>query len=158
MKKLFQLLFTSISALTLISCATNNVSTENSKNDSSDIENSLVSFLNEESSLTPSSSLEVESSIERFSSIEASSSLQEDVYYHVTFLNDDEETVLYEVDVKEGEEAVYQGETPTKEEDDEFTYEFEGWSIDLTNIQSDVTAIAKYKATGKEGWGPIIWF
>lgn len=157
MKKLFKILFTSISALTLISCATNNVSTEKSNNDSSNIESSLVSSLNEESSLLPSSSLEVESSIEQPSSMEISSSLEEDVYYHVTFLNDDEETVLYEVDVKEGEEAVYQGETPTKEEDDEFTYEFEGWDVDLTNIQSDVTAIAQYKATGKEGWGPIYW-
>ena len=80
-----------------------------------------------------------------------------EIYYHVTFVNYDD-ALLYEVDVKEGEAATYSGETPTKEEDDEFTYEFEGWDQDLTNIQSDVTTYAQYTATGKEGWGPIIWF
>ena len=77
--------------------------------------------------------------------------------YHVTFINYDE-SVLYEADVVKGSEATYSGETPTKEEDDEFTYEFDGWDKDLTNIQSDTTFIAQYKAVAKENWGPIIWF
>ena len=59
------------------------------------------------------------------SNSESSSSVPQDVYYHVTFLNYDE-TLLYEVDVLEGHEAVYSGETPTKAEDDEFTYTFKG--------------------------------
>ena len=80
----------------------------------------------------------------------------QEVYHHVTFLNYDE-TKLYEVDVLEGAEAVYSGETPTKAEDDEFTYEFEGWNKDLTNIQADVTTVAQFKYVAKENWGPIIW-
>ena len=91
------------------------------------------------------------------SSEEQSSSIPEETHYHVIFLNYDE-TVLYEVDVLEGNEAQYLGETPIKPEDDEFTYEFSGWDVDLTNIQSDVTATAQYTYTAKENWGSIIWF
>ena len=71
-----------------------------------------------------------------------------------------DETVLLEIDVLEGNEAVYSGETPTKPEDDEFTYEFEKWDQEdnLKAVTSDVTTKAVYKATAKENWGPIIWF
>ena len=79
-----------------------------------------------------------------------------EVYYHVTFLNDDE-TLLYEVDVLEGQEAVYGGETPTKEEDDEFTYTFKEWDQDLSRITEDVTTKAVYEYIPKENSGPIIW-
>ena len=81
----------------------------------------------------------------------------QDVYHHVTFLNDDE-TLLYEVDVLEGNEAVYGGETPTKAEDDEFTYEFQGWDKEdeLRQITEDVTTFATYKSIAKEDWGIII--
>ena len=109
----------------------------------------LVSCTNEE---VPSSN---NSSSENSVSSIPSSSIQET--FHVVFKNYDE-SILQEIDVLKGQEAIYSGETPTKEEDDEFTYEFEGWDQDLTNIQTDVTTYAKYKATGKEGWGTIIWF
>lgn len=78
------------------------------------------------------------------------------VYYHVTFLNYDD-SVLYEADVREGRQAIYGGETPTKPEDDEFTYEFEGWDKDLSSINSNVTTKAKFKYIAKEPWGPIIF-
>ena len=94
---------------------------------------------------------------DKTSSEQPSSSIKEDTYYHVTFVNYDE-SVLYEVDVLEGNEALYSGEKPVKEEDDEFTYEFIGWDKELTNIQSDTTFIAQFEAVAKENWGPIIWF
>ena len=78
------------------------------------------------------------------------------VYYHVVFKNYDE-AVLSEIDVLQGTEAVYSGETPTKAEDDEFTYEFDGWDQDLSNIQADVTTLATYKEVAKVPWGPIDW-
>ena len=88
----------------------------------------------------------------------STSSIPTELVWHVTFINDDEDnTVLYEVDVLDGHEAIYRGETPTKEEDDEFTYEFQGWDQDLTNIKSAVTTKAQYNAVPKEDWGPIDW-
>ena len=87
----------------------------------------------------------------------SSNSIENETYYHVVFVNYDE-SVLYEVDVLKGSEALYSGETPTKAEDDEFTYEFIGWDKELTDIQSNTTFIAQFKAVAKEGWGPIIWF
>ena len=77
------------------------------------------------------------------------------VYYKVTFLNEDD-TPLYETTVREGRAAVYSGETPTKKEDEEYTYEFDGWDQDLSSISSDVTTKAKYKRTSK--WGSTNWF
>ena len=107
------------------------------------------------SSDEPSSSVDI-SSDEPSSSSEESSIL-EGTYYHVTFINYDD-SVLYEVDVLEGTEAIYSGETPIKPEDDEFVYEFKGWDQDLTNIQAEMTTKAEYSYTAKENWGSIIWF
>ena len=76
--------------------------------------------------------------------------------YHVTFVNYDD-SLLYEVDVIKKHAAVYEGTDPTKPEDDEFTYEFDGWDQDLSHILSDLTVKAKYKYKAKEEWGPINW-
>ncbi len=75
--------------------------------------------------------------------------------YHVIFLNYDE-TCLYETDVKSGEEAIYKGEEPTREEDDDYTYIFKGWDKDLSNIQSDLTTKAQYEQKSK--WTSLVWF
>ena len=136
----------------------NNQNDSSSNNNSSSSSNSSLSSSDvissgDVKSSEPSSS----SSHSASSSNNSSSSLPQEVYYHVTFLNYDE-TKLYEVDVLEGHEAVYSGETPTKAEDEEFTYEFDGWDKDLTNIQADVTTVATYKYVAKENWGPITWF
>lgn len=77
-------------------------------------------------------------------------------YYEVRFLNYDY-SVLYETYVLEGEDAVYSGETPTREEDDEFSYEFDGWDEDISNVTHDMTTMAVFKEIAKINWGPIIW-
>ena len=138
-------------------------SSNNEPVSSNPITSSIIAPSSNEISNPPSSSEviissnPISSSLEPVSSNPISSSLIEGTYYHVVFKNYDE-SILEEIDVLEGTDAVYSGETPIKEEDDEFTYEFDGWDVDLTNIQSDMTAVAQYKAVAKENWGPIIWF
>ena len=152
MKKIIKIAFTSIAVFSLISCVDN----QTSNNESSSIYEQSSSIESESSSNEGQSSSINDSS----SSSESSSSVPQEIYYHVTFINDDEdETVLYEVDVLEGTEAVYSGETPTKAEDDEFTYEFQGWDKEdeLKQVEADVTTKAVYKAKGKENWSPIHW-
>ena len=123
---------------------------------SSEIITSSLSVSSLDTSSTVSSSSHEETTSSASSEEPSSSSSeQNETYYHVTFVNYDD-TVLYEVDVLEGHEAVYSGETPTKEADDEFTYEFDGWDQDLSSISSDVTTVAQFKANAKENWGHII--
>ena len=124
---------------------------------SSSEQSSLPSSSAEASSSESISSSEIASSSEQIVSSTSQESSLEGTYYHVIFQNYDE-TVLYETDVLEGDEAIYVGETPSQPEDEEFTYEFAGWNKDLTNITSDVIAVAVYNAIEKIPWGPIIWF
>ena len=99
------------------------------------------------------------SSSNKPASSESSSSSSEhiEIYYHITYKNFDG-TILEEKDVLEGSEAIYTGETPTREDDEEYTYEFIGWDKenDLKVVSADITTTAQFKATGI--WGPIIWF
>ena len=183
MNKIVKLALSSIALFSLIACGNQEKSSEviESKPDSSAEEvisserpsetfpseyssqaissNELAS--SDEQSSLPSSSAQASSgeaassSEQQASSTPAESSL-EGTYYHVTFLNYDG-TVLYETDVLEGNPAVYVGETPTRPEQDGFTYTFNGWDQDLSSITSDVTTKATFAASD-EGWGPIIWF
>ena len=173
MKGNLRLILSSIVLFSLISCGSVNKPSSSSINDSStDIsieepssssdsseEKSSSQESSSEQSFIQSSSEETSSSSEVSSSSESSSesSIPEGTYHHVTFVNYDD-SVLYEVDVLEGTEAIYSGETPIKPEDDEFTYEFKGWDQDLTNIQMEMTTKATYEAVGKIPWGSIIWF
>ena len=173
MKKELQIVLSSIALISLVSCGTpkqpsssiiidssSDISIEepSSSSDSSEEKSSSQESSSEQSSI-PSSSEETSSSSEASSSSESSSesSIPEGTYYHVTFINYDD-SVLYEVDVLEGTEAIYSGETPIKPEDDEFVYEFVGGDQDLTNIQAEMTTKAEYSYTDKENWGSIIWF
>ena len=139
--------------------SSSNVVSSNSSSSTEKPSSSSVSSAVPSSSSSQEQSSSSSSSNPSSSSEEPSSSVPTPTYYHVVFQNYDE-TVLLEVDVLEGNEAVYSGETPTKPEDDEFTYEFEKWDQEdnLKVITSDVTTKAVYKATAKENWGPIIWF
>lgn len=55
--------------------------------------------------------------------------------YTVRFLNDDTaKSVLYSCSIKSGEKASYQGVTPTKEADAQYTYSFKGWDSDPATV------------------------
>ena len=177
MKGILKIVLSSLSLVTLIACGTNTTTSDSSKEPepssnsgsvalSSSSEQLNTSSINssskQESNATPSSSSVAPSSSSAVVSSSSSSqpvasSSVAPVTYHVVFQNYDG-TLLEEKDVLKGSEATYSGQTPVKPEDDEFTYEFKGWDKDLKNIQSDVTTKAEYKAVGKGGWGPVIWF
>ena len=165
MKENLRIILSSIALFSLISCGASKQSISNSSEEipSSIIPISITEAPSSDSSKEPisSSSDEPSSSVDissdEPSSSSEESSIPEETYYHVTFLNYDE-TLLYEVDVLEGTEAIYQGETPIREEDDEFTYEFNGWDQELTSVLSDITTKAEYAYIPKENWSSIIWF
>ena len=152
MKKHLSLLLSTLVIFSLISCNKEQQEQPVDSKDSSSLPILITSSLD-----TSSSSNEVPSSNPVISSEQNTSSEQQETYYHVVFVNYDN-SPLYEADVLEGGTALYSGEEPVKAEDDEFTYEFDGWDKDLANIQSDTTFIAQFKAVAKESWGPIVWF
>ena len=117
---------------------------------------SEVAPSSEQSSMVSSEVISSSSDMSSASESSIPSSSTPEGYYHVVFQNYDE-TILYEVDVEEGHEAIYVGETPTREDEDGFTFTFSGWDQDLSSIVSDVITKATYTASDV-GWGPIIWF
>ena len=178
MKKLFKLTLSSFAILALISCGTHTASS------SSEVIDTTSSSQKEESSsksITISSNTssidKVSSSSEQHSSSKATSSSNAissssnvvsssssivvsssaiPVTYHVIFVNYDD-SVLQEVDVLEGEEAHYSGQTPKRVEEDGYIYTFDGWDQPLTNVTSNMTVRATYSKKAESGWGPIIW-
>lgn len=65
------------------------------------------------------------------------------IYHTVTFKNYDG-TLLQQVKVEDGKNAVYSGQTPTRENTPEHTYTFIGWDEPLNNITFDCIRIAQY--------------
>ena len=63
--------------------------------------------------------------------------------YHIIFRNYDG-TTLYEVDVAEGEIPVYEGATPEKPADAQYTYTFSHWSPDVVAATCDATYTAVF--------------
>lgn len=68
--------------------------------------------------------------------------------YTVKWLDDDEKTVLDSDTFKTGEnEPVYDEETPSKDDDDEYKYEFTGWSEPKKDTDGNITYVAQYTKT-----------
>ena len=76
--------------------------------------------------------------------------------YIVIFYDEDGITELDRQEVEYGQKPVYGGETPTKAEDEEYTYTFAGWSPKITKVTGDATYRATYTATKKtNGLSPV---
>lgn len=69
--------------------------------------------------------------------------------YTVTFLNYDNTLLYCATGIKEGEPAIYEGDTPTRPDSNEYTYSFIGWDRDISAIYSNLVVFAKYSETQK---------
>ena len=65
------------------------------------------------------------------------------IYHTVTFKNYDG-TILQQVNVEDGKNAVYTGSVPTRENTPEYSYTFIGWDESLENITYDCIRVAQY--------------
>jgi hypothetical protein len=68
--------------------------------------------------------------------------------YTIIFYDEDG-TVLAEVEEEYGKLPTYPYETPTKADDEEYTYTFVGWTPKLKTVTGDASYTATYKATKK---------
>jgi predicted outer membrane repeat protein len=69
--------------------------------------------------------------------------------FEISFVNEDG-TVLQSGKVPYGETPSYEGETPTKDADAQYTYTFAGWSPAITSVTGDQTYTATYSNTTNE--------
>ena len=69
--------------------------------------------------------------------------------YTVTWKNGD--TVLATNSVPYGDMPVYSGKTPVKEETNRYTYSFNGWTPEITDVTGNVTYTAVFDENGKNG-------
>lgn len=65
--------------------------------------------------------------------------------YTVNFYNYDE-SLLYTTQVQEHGTATYVGETPQKPADSSYTYTFNGWDKDLTDVTENINTVAQFTA------------
>ena len=73
---------------------------------------------------------------------------EETSLYTIRFLNYNG-VELYSTQVVEGEVPVYRGTTPTKPEDDNYTYTFSGWTPEIVPAAANADYTAQFTATGK---------
>ena len=66
--------------------------------------------------------------------------------YKVTWLNEDGTELEVDDEVAEGSMPSYDGATPTKEGNAEFSYVFAGWNAELAAVTADVTYTATFEA------------
>ena len=65
--------------------------------------------------------------------------------YSVKFMDEDGETVLAKQMVEYGKTPIYNGETPTKKGSAEYSYEFSGWTPELSAVSGEATYTAVFK-------------
>ena len=69
----------------------------------------------------------------------------DNTYYTVTFKDYDGE-VLQTSSVKKGDTPTFEKSNPVRDKDDNYTYEFSGWSPTISEVTQDVTYIATYQS------------
>lgn len=65
--------------------------------------------------------------------------------YTVTWKNDNGEVLEVDENVKYGTTPTYNGQVPTKESTNQFSYTFDGWDKNIVKVTNDVIYVAKYK-------------
>ena len=69
--------------------------------------------------------------------------------FTITFVNWDGSVLLRLTDLEEGTTPIYTGATPTRHDDEQYTYTFEGWNPDVVAVTGDATYTATYTAIPK---------
>ena len=69
--------------------------------------------------------------------------------YTITFLNYDGSELQVLTEVKEGTMPEYTGETPTRPDDEQYTYIFTGWTPEIVAVTANATYTATFEARDK---------
>ena len=70
--------------------------------------------------------------------------------YTVTWKNENGEVLETDENVPYGTTPEYNGETPTKQEDQQYTYEFSGWDKEFESVTEDIVCTATYDRVIKQ--------